>query len=303
MRERKAIIFLSVIAILLASIILAVNYYIYKYPGNNYFPSGCWYIAPILVLIYWGCCIQFGSNSYQVRCTYEIAWFYFILTVIDLFTNAVQFTPFKPIDSYIVDFEKSMYIDLLALISWTSSKNTLLYLLKLSYDSLTYQMVLLPIFVIFMSRKDLLNEYYFLLLVTLMLGFGFYYFFPTTGPASVFSSNYFSEYQLATGAKFFEIHKYIQPTTIEGGLIALPSFHTIWACLCLYLVREWKPLFYTLIPINILLISSCVLLGWHYPSDLFASFMLLLLAHGLLIMHRSSSKWCKSSCKDHAAIE
>jgi membrane-associated phospholipid phosphatase len=119
---------------------------------------------------------------------------------------------------------------------------------------------------------------------SLLIGFIVYYFFPTTAPASVLHSDYFIKEQLATGLKFTQIHQYIQPTTLDGGLIAFPSFHVIWAWLCLYLIRSWFVVFYVFLFINILLIFSCVMLGWHYFLDIILSFLILLFCHYLLAL-------------------
>ncbi len=59
----------------------------------------------------------------------------------------------------------------------------------------------------------------------------------------------------------------------------MPSFHTIWALLCVYLLRDWKYPFIVLGLINSLLIIACVLLGWHYLSDVLVG---VLLAGGLI---------------------
>lgn len=303
MKERKIILVLLIIIFSLTCAALIVNVFLYKYPGNNYFPVHSLSVVPILLLIYGGFCLQGAKYRHRSQSTGEVLWFYFILAMAALATNAVQFTPFNPIDSYIISFEKWLRLDLISLLVWVKSWPLLHTILSLAYDFLSLQLVLLPLIVIVMRRQDLLTEYYVLLLFTLLLGFVFYYFFPTTAPASMFPAVYFSEYQIATGLKFSQIHQHIKPTTIEGGLIGLPSFHMIWAWLSLYLIREFKILFCFLLPINILIILACVLLGWHYLTDLIASCILLFFAHGFLIMQRAATKRSESSCKNHSSIQ
>jgi len=126
------------------------------------------------------------------------------------------------------------------------------------------------------------HEFYFLLLVSMIIGFVFYYFFPTMAPSSVIDSPYFLEEQRATALKFSQIHHYLQPTTIEGGLIAMPSFHVIWAYLCLYALRGWPILCGILFPVNCLLALACILLGWHYPIDLVGSIVVILMSQAIL---------------------
>ncbi|HGH3054753.1 TPA: phosphatase PAP2 family protein, partial [Legionella pneumophila] len=84
---------------------------------------------------------------------------------------------------------------------------------------------------------------------------------------------------------------HIQPTTIEGGLIALPSFHTIWAILCVYLIKDWFIPCLLLSIINVLLILSCVLLGWHYPIDILAAIILVGLSYYLLTVIKVEARY------------
>lgn len=62
-------------------------------------------------------------------------------------------------------------------------------------------------------------------------------------------------------------------------MISFPSFHVIWAWLCLYLVRQWRWVFILLLTMNFVLMVSCVLLGWHYCIDLAGSAVVIFLSH------------------------
>lgn len=201
------------------------------------------------------------------------------MALIAFATNAVQFTPFSPIDETIMKFESSIHIDLLGIMTWTAQHPHFKKTLVLIYNTLPYQMSILPLLLLGMGHFTRLKAYYFLLLFSLLLGFLFYYFFPTTAPASQISSDLFATEQIATGAKFSQIHQHISPTTIDGGLIAFPSFHCIWALLCVYLLIPWPVACLILFCLNLLLILSCVLLGWHYPSDILGSLIVLLLSY------------------------
>jgi membrane-associated phospholipid phosphatase len=97
----------------------------------------------------------------------------------------------------------------------------------------------------------------------------------------MFQSDLFMAEQFDTGIKFKEIHHYAPITTMNGGMVAFPSFHAIWAWYCLQLMRGWPIAYCLLWIINMLLILSCILLGWHYPIDIIASLVLILLTHGI----------------------
>lgn len=268
--------------LLLSSFIFLINNFIYHFSGNNFFPDNVASLAIFLILLNVGLRLYFEKKSNPCRIGQELFYFFSIMSIIALATNAVQLTPFSIIDQQIVALEQQIHIDMNAIVRWTNNHPQFKYLLSIIYDSLTYQMSILPLIVILTCRFHLLREYYFFLLCTTLFGFGFYYFFPTVAPASIMDSSLFSVDQIATGLKFKQIHHHLNPTTNEGGLIALPSFHAIWAVLCVNLLREWIIPCVILAIINIFLIASCVLLGWHYCTDIVGSAVVLLISYYLL---------------------
>lgn len=265
---------LSGVILFLSIIAFAINQLIYQFPRNNFFPEDVALLTSTILIVNLGLVLLFGTGSRATRSGFELFYFFGIMVIITLATNAIQLTPFPTIDKQLLSLEEYFHINFPAILTWTNNHPIFKDLLGIIYDSLPYQMSILPLLIIATGRFYLLREYYFLLLFTTLIGFVFYYFFPTTAPASVINSPLFSSYQMATGLKFYQIHHYIVPTTNEGGLIALPSFHTIWALLCVYLLKEWVLPCILLLIINILLIASCVLLGWHYVIDVIAAVIL-----------------------------
>lgn len=260
-------------------IALFINYFIYQFPGNNYFPDNVVPFGIFLVLLNLGLHLSFAKDSKACQIGNELIYFFVVMAIIAMATNAVQLTPFPIIDQYIVTLEARVGIDTSSIVSWTNAHPQFKALLSTIYDSLAYQMSIIPLLVLFSCRFHLLREYYFLLLCTVLLGFTFYYFFPTAAPASIFNHALFDSSQIATGLKFSELHHHIVPTTNEGGLIALPSFHAIWAILCVNLLREWPIACIVLAVINVMLIASCVLLGWHYSTDILGSLIVLFISY------------------------
>lgn len=284
---------LSVVITVLSTIVFVLNYYDYQFSANNYFPHQMPGLGIILILALLGSHLLFDTNSSYFKIVRELVYFFLVISVIANATNAIQLTPSNPIDEQLIAIDQAFSIHLEQIMAWTASIPWLSKMLKLSYDSLSYQMAYLPIMMIFARKFAYLHEYYSLLLLTALLGFSFYYFFPTMGPASFMQSPYFITEQYATGVKFTEIHHHIPPSTMDGGMIAMPSFHVIWACLCLYLSRCWPVLFIILLPLNILLIASCVLLGWHYVIDLIGSLITLTLAYGIYFLVKTDSRFFK----------
>ncbi len=261
------------ILLFLATIALFVNYFIYQYPGVMYvvLPE----LGITLIPIWLGLYLQFGKESQIVLTFNHVIHYYLIITIITYATYCIQFTPFHPIDAAIVGLESKVNISMDKIVIWTNNKPLLYSILDAAYFSIGYQLIFIPLMIIVARHDEYYKEFSFLVLITAIIGFSFYYFFPTTAPASMAESAGFLDAQKATGLKFNQIHRYIQPETAEGGMIALPSFHVIWVMLIQYMVRVWPVVFTLLLPLNILVTISCVLLGWHYPIDILGSFIVL----------------------------
>ena len=267
----------ALLIIFFSCIALLINHFVTHYPGNNYFPAHIIVISEILLLLlYTGCTLQFGKNSRIAHAVLDINWLYLSMAIVILATNAAQYTPFKPIDTILVQWNgPSAFWQ--ALIRWIQHHPMFHQTLEWIYDSLTYEMIIIPLVLIFCRQTELIQEYTFLFLANAWLGFTLYYFFPTTAPASQWHDITFSHEQYATSLKFYQIHHFIAPTTSAGGLIAFPSFHVIWAWLCTYSTRKWPIIFFPLVFYNILITAACVLLGWHYFIDIVGSMLCLVL--------------------------
>jgi len=261
----------------LSLIFFTINYLAFHYHGNDYFPSVTFSIGLSLILIWAGLKLQFQRVTVLEHIVKETLIYFLVMSVIAFFTNAIQLTPFKPIDHAILRFESYFSINLVKIIAWTAHHDYFYTILDFTYKTIAVQMGYIPLLIIIGGQYIYAREFFCLLLISALIGFTFYYFFPTMAPASVLHSAYFTTEQHNTGIKFSEIHHYLLPKSSDGGLIALPSFHAIWAWYCVYLVRCWPWAFALLLAFNGLLILSCVLLGWHYVSDLLGSLLIILL--------------------------
>lgn len=299
-KQIRLIAILASLSFLLSVIVIVVNQNLFHFPGNNYYPDGSLRVGITLILMYIAAYVQFGAQSNYCKIMMYILAFYGVLALIVLNTYAVQYTPFKPIDHLILKYEP---IKLLPLVTWSHQHLFFGRLLAHIYNSLNTEIVVIPLILILLRKQDYFFEYLILMLSSAILGYGFYYFYPSTAPASIIHSDYFTASQIATGLKFYEIHHHIQPSTSEGGLVALPSFHVIWAWLTLYAIRSIRPLYFILLPYNALIAVSCVSLGWHYFGDIFGSMLVLILVHGLCVMHGTATKRCKSCGENHTNIQ
>lgn len=281
--QKNCILRIGYLIFLLSGLVFYFNASYFHFHGNNYFPTE---LIPLILI--WGLCFLgtyflFGQETLSYCILKEILLFFLVVALIAFASNAVQYTPFSPIDKTLLNLDLFFHVPLAKWMNWLDNYPVLKKILEWSYDSLSFQMSYLPFFMIFLRKFNVLREFYTLMLITTLLGFSFYYFFPSVAPATLIESPHFMPQQYATHIKFYELHQLQIPSTKEGGLISFPSFHAIWAWLCFYMMRD-HPLKYLLFPLNILLFSACILLGWHYMVDLVGSALVILLSH-LLYKH------------------
>lgn len=250
-----------------------INHQFYHYQGVNYFPLPATLIAFItLGLIRIGLALLIKPQQIKhLQMVDRLCLVFGIICLIALLTEYVQLTPFSPIDKHILFFDSFLKHDTKALLEFIHQTPSLFSLLQHAYNLLDAEIVFSLLLVVISNDAISRSQFIFLLLSSAFIGFCFYYFFPTNAPASVIESSLFLPEQRSTFLKFYEIHHHIPVSTYAGGLIALPSFHCIWAILCQYYLFHWRYLGWLILPLNVTIVASCVVLGWHYLIDALAS--------------------------------
>lgn len=71
----RSIILLSGLILALSSIILLINHFFYKYPGNNYFPENIPFLALVLILLNLGLILYFPKDNKIRQIGRELIYF------------------------------------------------------------------------------------------------------------------------------------------------------------------------------------------------------------------------------------
>lgn len=273
---------LALCLFIVASSLLLGNQLSFHYTTVNYLPNHAGSTFLLLCLLTLGSSIHWGRTAHLTVSLYFLCQFYVVLLLIAYLTNAVQTTPFAPIDPWLLKLDRQLGYSTLGVLAFIKAAPILDHALSFAYACMAPELALVPCLLALQREFETLKRLYFMLLTTALIGFLGYYFWPTTAPASVLHSPLFSPEQQATGLKFYALHQRQPIYSTAGGLIAMPSFHIIWACLCQYAVNRLPYIRYILGLLNLLLIAACIGLGWHYAVDLFGSLLTLLLGYLLL---------------------
>jgi membrane-associated phospholipid phosphatase len=108
-----------------------------------------------------------------------------------------------------------------------------------------------------------------------LVALGVFVLWPVVGPSLYYPESFRPGYEATTtglwressSLEFAAIRRHLQPLTGFGYFVAVPSLHTAMALLCQVSLGPSTMLFWIFLPINILIVLSTVVLGYHYVLD------------------------------------
>ena len=269
--QDRVIFALMLIVGLLGIVLIGLNHFHFHYTVPHWnFVRLLAFGQLFLVFIFWSLYVRKQSPRSSTFLWGLGLYFWTYLTVTTL-TQGVQGTPFRPIDPYLVKADFWFHVNTPVLMAWTHTHAFIYKVFYQVYYSLIYELIIIPVIFICFNGRRALTIFFIAVLTTFIIGAMIYYFFPTMAPSGVFHSHYFSKQQSATSLAFFNVHHRITVTETDGGLIAFPSFHVIWAIILTYCCKSKKYFFYPLVIYNLILITATVFLGWHYLMDVFGA--------------------------------
>lgn len=268
-------------ALLAAGALLAVNAMRFHYTGISYFPRECWWLAfAAFDLAIFGHWVR-ERSPYTSFVAVNLSFYALTAAVMGVLTTGIQYSPFTRIDAALARWDARLGWDTVAVLHWVAQRPTLRAFLNLCYNSTELQLVLAPFVAAYAHDRRRLRVLIYATVYSSLAGSLIYYFFPSSGPAGVFQSADFMGVQLLTHIKYEQVHNFQPVTSLLGGLIAFPSFHVAWAVLTTYATLPSPRLFAASLVLNVLVIASTVLLGWHYLVDVPAGILLALSCLGL----------------------
>lgn len=295
-REDRWLTIWLALSFLTAFILIGVNAIFFQFSGISYLPKQL--ILPIFLLLLL-MAYNFYAGDHWPRISFAIHYggFYALsMVALAVLATGVQFTPFPPIDPLLARWDAWLHFNAVDVVRWTNARPLLRSVLNLGYDSINIQLSIVPlVFLLFQDRRAI-RVYTHATVYSSLIGFVFYYFFPSSGPASFYSSSVFSAMQRLTFAKFYNAHHFLPVNTILGGMVAFPSLHVAWAVMLAYASSANKWLAYPIGLLNALMIVSTVLLGWHYLVDVPAGIILALAS--LFLAEKTHCRLCRSGNND-----
>ncbi len=261
-------------ALLTAFVLFAVNASFFQYTGISYFPRETWWLAFVaLDLAVFGHWIR-ARSPHASFVSVNLAFYALTAAVMGVLTTGIQYAPFPRIDAALARWDAAIGWDTVGTLQWLAERPRFRSFLIFCYNSTELQLVLAPCVSAFAHDRARLRIFIYAVVYSSFFGSLFYYFFPSSGPAGVFESEHFMNVQRLTHLKYEQVHNFQPVTTLLGGLVAFPSFHVAWSVLVTYAALPRKNIFAAIFVLNVMVICSTVLLGWHYLVDLPAGILL-----------------------------
>lgn len=256
----------------LASIsILFLNHFVYRFHGFNYIIQNALALFNAAIFLKMAAKI-FGPLKKLTNFANDCVKLFLCIILLMLATTAIQYTPFELIDYFLFKHER---LPLLSLIDWTKSHPHVFNFLAFIYNSLDYALSIIPLLFTFLRQTKKVNSFCQYMLFTGIIGFSFYFFFPSCGPVHLYDKTHFLAAQINNYQKYFEIHHGLTPNIIDGGMIACPSFHVIWAWACVRFFISNKILLPGALIWFLFITASTILLGWHYSFDVMTAIFII----------------------------
>ncbi len=277
---------------LLGITLLVVNHFTHHYTGNLWYdPTWQRATVPLLGLSVFLIYFQDIISRRLGLVMYLFVFYCLSLTAGLILTQGIQLTPFATIDHWLLHADQLLGFNQNALINFVYAHKWLHDMFVTTYDSITIELVIIPFIMALLLCERSVKVFLLAMLISYPVGLLIYYFFPATAPATLLHNAHFIAMQHDTYIKFYQIHHYLTITTVEGGLVVVPSFHIIWATLITYLTRTKKWIFYPVLIWNGVLVCSTLGLGWHYLIDVIAGFVV---AGGAIVVAEYLFTTCKA---------
>lgn len=194
----------------------------------------------------------------------------YLLAVIGLaaLVQGLQYTRGVPLDPALLRADRALGWDTSASLRGIAARPVLRWALDRLYESTDLQLALAPLLPLWAGDRRRSRVFVAATAAATVLGGLFYWFWPSSGPASVIGSPHFLWVQRATYMKYSQVHSWSPVTTIWGGMIAFPSFHVAWAALAVYAAAGCgRRVLAAVAVLEAAVIASTVVLGWHYLVD------------------------------------
>lgn len=264
-KEKLFILLLSTTLILAATSQL-INEFFYKYPHSHQIIAWPYFKLFLLTFL-----IHTSIKTIHPKSSLFLLFYSYVLlllSVSNFVTNSIIITPFPLIDKQLQYLDDRFHFSSLQLISFIQHHSLLRIISWRIYFSLIFLLFTTPVLLLLTNQHKKAYQFLNHLLLSVLCAGVFYYFFPSTGPATISDSNYYTTLQHSIYFSFHTMHSSFKKISHAYPFLSAPSIHTTWALLIMY---AWRKTLYAnkiIIIWAILIIMTTLTTGWHFLTDI-----------------------------------
>jgi hypothetical protein len=185
---------------------------------------------------------------------------------------AIAATARPLIDDRLAAFDFRFGFQVATLVRWARGHAALNTFLDLVYLSILPQTILVLLILGLRKQSEGLDKFILRLMICALITAGLFFLFPALGPFA--RGDYTMDLTQARCLEHLQTLRSGARTVVSlsdaEGLIAFPSFHTIWAILIAAAYRGRRILFPVFAALNAAMVFSTMSTGWHYVADVLA---------------------------------
>lgn len=214
----------------------------------------------------------------------------FALTQVVLFTTSFTILMYccaavnaPLVDSQLRRIDLFLGVDIAAIKAWCDSMPQLKWVLTIAYNSMILQTALVVIVLGFSERRIDLENFVMQFMATTLVTAVCFALLPAESTCGTYGFTPTDAQQLFLN----DLHaiRSGQQTVISlsnaQGLITIPSYHTTWAILLAWALRNVAWLRYPILLLNVAVVVATMALGWHYFIDIVTGALLAAAGIGL----------------------
>lgn len=187
------------------------------------------------------------------------------------------------VDQQLKSIDLFLGVDIAAIKAWCDSLPTLKLVLTIAYHSMILQTALVVIVLGFTERRVDLENFVLQFMTTTLVTAVCFALLPAESTCGTYG------YAPSEAQQLFlnDLHairsgrQSIISLTNAQGLITIPSYHTTWAILLAWSLRNVAWIRYPMVLLNMAVVAATMALGWHYFIDIVTGILLAVAGIGL----------------------
>lgn len=214
------------------------------------------------------CALFFGSLGWL----FAMSW----TTVLAMHYAALGSQPLA--DDWMIVIDESLGFSMPALQSWMSAHGWIATFFNRIYNLIFLETMMVLLILSVALKRARLTRFVTAFMISLPIVLLAFYAWPAAGPFEAYGIKA-TEAQTDYLAQLHQLR--LGDCSVPSnpkGLVTFPSFHTAWAILLMYALRDFRRLFAVGVVFNALIILSTLTTGWHYLADVLGGGLVALIA-------------------------